>query len=144
MVSSNIVDSFDEETAESLFTAINSDEAFEFKNPKGYEIGVLKEAEGTEADDDTDPQRDLGDDRIAPFVDDQTHDVVDQDGRHHEDGVNRFAVEVEEQAGNEKHEVLRLEIVVFAVFLLEDLELKRQYKIDCKHSYQKVEKKAYT
>ena len=47
MVSSNIVDSFDEETAESLFTALNSDEAFEFKNPKGYEIGVLKEGKAT-------------------------------------------------------------------------------------------------
>ena len=40
-------DSFDEETAESLFTALNSEEAFEFKNPKGYEIGVLKEGKAT-------------------------------------------------------------------------------------------------
>ncbi|MBR6528828.1 MAG: LD-carboxypeptidase [Firmicutes bacterium] len=47
MVSSNIVDSFDEETAESLFTALNADEAYEFKNPKGFDIKVLKEGKAT-------------------------------------------------------------------------------------------------
>ena len=43
MVSSNIVDSFDEETKVSLYETINGDGEIEFKNPKGYEIGVLKE-----------------------------------------------------------------------------------------------------
>lgn len=47
MVSSNIVDDFDEETAESLFTALNSDEEFEFKNPKGVELKVMKEGKAS-------------------------------------------------------------------------------------------------
>lgn len=48
MVSSNMVDEFDAETKESFYQALNADEAYEFKNPKGYEISVLKEgkAEG--------------------------------------------------------------------------------------------------
>jgi len=41
MVSSNMVDQFDEETRESFFHAISADEAYEFKNPKGYEISVM-------------------------------------------------------------------------------------------------------
>lgn len=47
MVSSNIVDDFDEETAESLFTALNSDKLIEFKNPKGFDFEVLKEGKAT-------------------------------------------------------------------------------------------------
>ncbi len=48
MVSSNIVDDFDEETKESFYTAINAEGAYEYKNPAGFEIGVLHEgkAEG--------------------------------------------------------------------------------------------------
>ena len=48
MVSSNIVDSFDDESKESLYAAINADETYVFKNPKGFDIEVLKEgkAEG--------------------------------------------------------------------------------------------------
>ena len=45
MVSSNMVDKFDEETAESFFHAIGADEEYEFKNTKGYDIEVLKEGE---------------------------------------------------------------------------------------------------
>ena len=48
MVSSNILNDFDDETAESLFAAINADGDFEFKNPAGFDVKVLKEgkAEG--------------------------------------------------------------------------------------------------
>lgn len=48
MVSSNMADDFDEETKVGFFEAINTDREYEFKNPKGMEIGVLKEgfAEG--------------------------------------------------------------------------------------------------
>lgn len=48
MVSSNIVDSFDDESKESLYAAINADEKYVFKNPEGFDIEVLKEgkAEG--------------------------------------------------------------------------------------------------
>lgn len=47
MVSSNIVDDFDDETKASLFTALNSDDMIEYKNPKGFEIEVLKEGEAS-------------------------------------------------------------------------------------------------
>jgi len=47
MVSSNLVDDFDEETACSLFMALNADDNFEFKNPKGFEIKVLKEGKAS-------------------------------------------------------------------------------------------------
>ena len=47
MVSSNMVDSFDEETRDSLFEALNADETFEFRNPKGFPIEVLKEGKAT-------------------------------------------------------------------------------------------------
>lgn len=43
MVSSNMVDDFDEETKESFFQALNAEEGYEYKNPKGFEISVLKE-----------------------------------------------------------------------------------------------------
>lgn len=48
MVHSNMVDHFDEETKESFFQAIEADEDYEFKNPKGYELDVFREgiAEG--------------------------------------------------------------------------------------------------
>lgn len=49
MVSSNIVDDFDEETAKSFFDTINAENGiFEYKNPAGVELGVLHEgkAEG--------------------------------------------------------------------------------------------------
>ncbi len=45
MVSSNIVDSFDDESKESLYAAINADEKYLFKNPEGFDIEVLKEGE---------------------------------------------------------------------------------------------------
>lgn len=47
MVSSNIVDDFDDETSESLFAALNSDDIIDFKNPEGFEIGVMKEGKAT-------------------------------------------------------------------------------------------------
>lgn len=47
MVSSNMVDQFDEETKKSFFYALNTDEAWEFKNPKGYKISVLKEGKAS-------------------------------------------------------------------------------------------------
>ena len=48
MVSSNMVDSFDTETRNAFFNAINSRENFEFRNPEGVELKTLKEgkAEG--------------------------------------------------------------------------------------------------
>ena len=47
MVSSNMVDDFDEETKASFFEAINSDGEYEFKNPEGFDIKVLKEGKAT-------------------------------------------------------------------------------------------------
>lgn len=47
MVASNMVDDFDDETRESFYGAIDADEVFEFKNPEGFEIGVLKEGKAT-------------------------------------------------------------------------------------------------
>ena len=46
MVSSNMVDNFDDETKVSFFQALNESESYEFINPEGYEIGVLKEGKG--------------------------------------------------------------------------------------------------
>ncbi len=48
MVSSNMADDFDDETRESFYSAINADETYEYKNPKGYDIEVLHQgkAEG--------------------------------------------------------------------------------------------------
>ena len=43
MVSSNMVGYLDQETADSLFATINADKNFEFKNPKDFDIKVLKE-----------------------------------------------------------------------------------------------------
>lgn len=43
MVSSNIVDDFDDDTKKSLYEAINADGAYEFKNPKGFALEVLHE-----------------------------------------------------------------------------------------------------
>ena len=43
MVSSNMVDEFDEETRAGFFRALNAEEAYEFKNPTGCELDVLKE-----------------------------------------------------------------------------------------------------
>ncbi len=47
MVSSNMVDNFDEETKASLYQALNAEAAYEFKNPKGFDIKVLKEGSAT-------------------------------------------------------------------------------------------------
>ena len=47
MVSSNIVDDFDDETRESLFGAINADNSWEFKNPSGFEIKTMKAGKAT-------------------------------------------------------------------------------------------------
>lgn len=47
MVSSNIVDNFDDETRESLYASINAEEDFQFKNPEGFPIEVLKEGKAT-------------------------------------------------------------------------------------------------
>ncbi len=48
MVSSNVIDYFDEEAKASFYAAINSDSFFQFFNPKGKEINVIKagKAEG--------------------------------------------------------------------------------------------------
>lgn len=46
MVSSNMVDGFDDEMKESFFAAINAEGNFEFKNPKDVEIKTLKEGKG--------------------------------------------------------------------------------------------------
>lgn len=46
MVSSNMVDAFDDESRASLFQALNADAPYEFKNPDGYDLKVLKEGEG--------------------------------------------------------------------------------------------------
>jgi muramoyltetrapeptide carboxypeptidase len=43
MVSSNMLDHFDMETSESLFSAISTEDAYEFRNPEGYPIFILKE-----------------------------------------------------------------------------------------------------
>lgn len=43
MVSSNMTDDFDEESKESLFSALSAEEDYAFKNPKGFAIEVLKE-----------------------------------------------------------------------------------------------------
>ncbi|MCI6012387.1 MAG: LD-carboxypeptidase [Firmicutes bacterium] len=47
MVSSNMVDSFDEETEKSLFQALNAEEDYTFSNPEGFPIEVLKEGKAT-------------------------------------------------------------------------------------------------
>ena len=47
MVSSNMVDDFDAETKASFFEAINADGEYEFKNPEGFPIEVLKEGKAT-------------------------------------------------------------------------------------------------
>ncbi len=47
MVSSNIVDDFDEETAESLFASLNGDDIINFKNTTGFDIKVMKEGKAT-------------------------------------------------------------------------------------------------
>ncbi|TDP57931.1 S66 peptidase family protein [Aminicella lysinilytica] len=43
MVSSNMIDDYDEQTAKSLKDAINADEYYEFKNTNGFDIEVLKD-----------------------------------------------------------------------------------------------------
>lgn len=43
MVSSNMVEDFTTEEMESLLEAVNAQESYQFKNPKGQEIKVLKE-----------------------------------------------------------------------------------------------------
>ncbi|MBQ1396570.1 MAG: LD-carboxypeptidase [Eubacterium sp.] len=43
MVSSNVVDNFDEETKDSFYRTVNAEGDFEFLNPAGKEIGVLRE-----------------------------------------------------------------------------------------------------
>lgn len=43
MVSSNMIEDFDQATADSIFDAINADENFRFKNPEDFDIKVLKE-----------------------------------------------------------------------------------------------------
>jgi len=47
MVSSNMVDAFDDETAGSFFNAINADANYEFTNPKGFDIGVIHEGKAS-------------------------------------------------------------------------------------------------
>lgn len=47
MVSSNMVDSFDEETEKSLFQALNAEEDYTFSNPEGFPIEVLKDGKAT-------------------------------------------------------------------------------------------------
>lgn len=47
MVSSNIVDSFDEETSKALFAALNGDGTYEFVNPEGCPIEVMKPGKAT-------------------------------------------------------------------------------------------------
>ncbi len=49
MVSSNMVDDFDDESKASFWNALNTETPYEFYNPKGFNIEVLKEgkAEGT-------------------------------------------------------------------------------------------------
>ncbi|WP_312093534.1 S66 peptidase family protein [Aminipila sp.] len=48
MVSSNMIEDFDDESKSSLFQALNAETPYEFQNPQGYELQVLKEgcAEG--------------------------------------------------------------------------------------------------
>jgi muramoyltetrapeptide carboxypeptidase len=48
MVSSNMIDNFDDESRKSLFQALNERSSYEFINPDGYEFNVLKDgkAEG--------------------------------------------------------------------------------------------------
>ena len=43
MVSSNMLEHFDEETKNSFFEALNAREPYEFKNPQGYDIRVMHE-----------------------------------------------------------------------------------------------------
>lgn len=43
MVSSNMVDDFDPETRDSFFQAVNAEGSYAFRNPKGFDIKVLKE-----------------------------------------------------------------------------------------------------
>lgn len=47
MISSNMVEHFDDESKESLFHALNADEEYVFQNPQDHEIKVLKEGQGT-------------------------------------------------------------------------------------------------
>ncbi|MGF6376109.1 muramoyltetrapeptide carboxypeptidase [Clostridiales Family XIII bacterium PM5-7] len=47
MVSANFVDDFDAETEASFFGAVNADADYEYKNPKGFELGVLKSGKAT-------------------------------------------------------------------------------------------------
>ncbi|MCI8608850.1 MAG: LD-carboxypeptidase [Firmicutes bacterium] len=47
MVSSNMVDGFDQETEKAFFDAINGDHTYEFKNPEGIPLEVLKEGKAT-------------------------------------------------------------------------------------------------
>ncbi len=48
MVSSNMVDNFDAESKSSFFNALNAREAYDYKNPEGHDIKILKDgkAEG--------------------------------------------------------------------------------------------------
>lgn len=47
MVSSNIVDDFDDDTATALFDALGGDGPYEFKNPDGITVKILKEGKAT-------------------------------------------------------------------------------------------------
>jgi len=42
MVSSNMVDAFDEDTKSSFFSCVNASGSYSFHNPEGYEIGIMK------------------------------------------------------------------------------------------------------
>lgn len=46
MVSSNLVDDFDEETRRSFYQAIEADAEYTFQNPKGFPLEVLQKGEG--------------------------------------------------------------------------------------------------
>lgn len=43
MVSSNMVDDFDEDSCKALFEAINGDEKYELRNPDGIPFGIMKD-----------------------------------------------------------------------------------------------------
>ena len=73
------------------------------------EIGILKESERADAGDDRRPKEYLGPDGALEFSDQKTVNVAGERGCQHEQRVDRLAVEVEEQAGEQKHQVLDLE-----------------------------------
>jgi muramoyltetrapeptide carboxypeptidase len=47
MVSSNIVDNFDDESKEAFFAALNSDDEYIYKSPANFEVGVAREGKAS-------------------------------------------------------------------------------------------------